>query len=200
MSEQLSLFEIPRRNSPKYSLFLALFPDPRTARNIINLGNAIRRERGMRGRLRPVSHLHVSLCGFDGDADVREAVVEFIDSICKAVVPSMSPFEICFNQVLSFQNRAGNHPLVLHRDNHDDGAIIRLHGLLHAELAKYAFSNRPHQKFNPHVTLLYDERQLPVKPIEPVCWTVKEIVLVCSEIGATKYQYLRRWALGPSIR
>jgi 2'-5' RNA ligase len=192
MYKQLSLFETPRPRRPQYSLFLAIFPGYRTARQIIDLGIALRRTHGMFGRVRPISHLHVSLLFLGHASDVPETVVETVGHICKAVTAVTSPFEIKFDRVLSFRGQPGNHPLVLVDGNHVNDGVRSLHGLLHAKFAKYVSST---PKFLPHLTLLYDKHEITPKPIEPVSWLVKEVVLVRSEVGATKYHWLGRWVL-----
>ena len=192
MYKQLSLFETPRPRRPQYSLFLAIFPGYRTARQIIDLGIALRRTHGMFGRVRPISHLHVSLLFLGHASDVPETVVETVGHICKAVTAVTSPFEIKFDRVLSFRGQPGNHPLVLVDSNHVNDGVRNLHGLLRAKFAKYVSST---PKFLPHLTLLYDKHKITPKPIEPVSWLVKEVVLVRSEVGATKYHWLGRWVL-----
>jgi RNA 2',3'-cyclic 3'-phosphodiesterase len=196
MYEQLSFFEEPQTHSFKYDLFLAIFPDHYTAEQIIDLGSALRQTHGMRGRLRPISHLHVSLLFLGGTMDVSERVVEAIGQVCKSVTAITSPFEIKFDRILSFRGHAGNHPPVLVDDNHGNEGVRNLHGLLHAESTKYFALPRSISQFVPHLTLLYDKQELASKSIEPVSWMVKEIVLVRSEVGLTKYHWLGRWALG----
>jgi 2'-5' RNA ligase len=46
--------------------------------------------------------------------------------------------------------------------------------------------------FTPHVTLLYAERNVEECPIEPICWTVNEFVLIHSMHGHVR---LARWPL-----
>ena len=196
MYEQLSFFEAPQTHSFKYDLFLAIFPDHYTAEQIIDLGSALRQTHGMRGRLRPISHLHVSLLFLGGTTDVPEAVVKAIGHACKAVTAVLSPFEIKFNQVLSFRGRSGKRPLVLVDDNHGNIGVRNLHELLHAESTKYIALPRSTSQFMPHLILLYDKQELAPKPVEPVSWMVKEVVLIRSEVGLTKYHWLGCWALG----
>jgi len=196
MRKQLSLFETPHPRPHKYSLFLAVFPDDRTAQQIIDLGNTLRRIHEMRGRLRPISHLHVSLLFFGGTMDVPATVVETVGHMCKAVAAVTSPFEIKFDRVLSFRGRPGNHPLVLVGDDHGNDGVRNLNGLLNTEFLEYFSSPPSTPKFAPHLTLLYDKQELAPKPIEPVSWVVKEVIFVRSEVGATKYHWLGRWAFG----
>jgi RNA 2',3'-cyclic 3'-phosphodiesterase len=196
MNEQLSFFETPRPSGPDYNLILATFPDDYTAQQIIELGNSIRKMHGLRGKLRPVTHLHVSL-PIPGQAmHPPETVIERIGRACKVVTPIISPFEIKFDRVMSFRGRTGNRAVVLLKNNHESDGIMCLYRLLCAEFAKLGFAASATPKFEPHLTILYDQQELTAKSITPVCWLVREIVLVLSEVGATKYHRLGCWALG----
>lgn len=128
--------------------------------------------------------------------NMPEAVVGTIGRACKAAIAVTNPFEIEFNRVLSFRGRPGNHPLVLVDENRGNDGVRNLQDLLGAEFIKYFPSPTSPPKFVPHLTLLYDKQELAPKSIEPVSWMVKEIVLVRSEVGLTKYHWLGRWALG----
>lgn len=196
MDQQLSLFESRRPNDGKFSFFLALFPDPNTAERMIELGNTIRGEKAMHGRLRPLTHLHVSLHFFGYGPDVSQTLAAVLDPTCKVVAAQTLPFDIRLSRVMSFQGRPGNHPLVLVGDDQRNAALKKLHQSLEAQLVKSRLSSLPSNKFVPHVTLLYDKQILPPTPIDPVTWRAEEIVLARSEVGATKYERPGRWKLG----
>ena len=196
MLEHLPLFEARRSNDGKYSFFLALFPDPHTAVRTIELGNKIRGENGMHGRVRPIAHLHVSLHFFGYGSDVSKVLVTVLDPTCRAVAAQTSSFDIEFSRVMSFRRRLGDHPLVLVGDDQKNAAVKKLHQSLEAQLVKSRLASRPNNKFVPHVTLLYDKQTLTPTPIEPVIWRVEEIFLVRSEVGATRYERPGRWKLG----
>jgi RNA 2',3'-cyclic 3'-phosphodiesterase len=192
MYEQLTFFAAPQTRSFEFSYFLAIFPDHYTAGQITDLGNTFRRTYGMHGILRPISHLHVTLLILGGTTDAPEAVVETIGHICKTVTSVTSPFEIKFNHVKSFRGNRGNLALVLANDDCGNDGVRNLRRLLNTEFLKYFPSPHSPPKFVPHLTLLYDKQELSPKPIEPVSWMVKEIVLVRSEVGLTKYHWLGR--------
>lgn len=194
MHQQLSFFEEPvPPPANKYGLFLAIFPDRYTAEKIIDLGSTLRQTHRLQGRLRPTTHLHVSLLPLGGASDVSATVVEAIGQVCKKVTKVTRPFEIEFNRVMRF--RTAN-ALVLADVDRKNTEVINLRESLCAEFAKYFPSRRPLPRFIPHLTLLYDKQELAPKPIEPVSWMVKEVGLVRTEVGMTKYDWLERWALG----
>ena len=196
MNEQLSLFETPRPGGPDYNLVLAIFPDNYAAQQISELGNSLRKMHGLRGKLRPVAHLHVSLPIPRRVMHPPETVIERIGRACKAVAPIISPFEIKLDRVMSFRGQTGNRAVVLLNNNHESDGIMSLHRLLCAEFSKLGSTASSTPKFEPHLTILYDQQELTPKPIAPVCWRVREIVLVLSEVGATQYHRLGCWALG----
>lgn len=191
MNEQLSFFETPRPSDPDYNLILAIFPDGYTAQQISALGNSLRKMHGLRGKLRPVTHLHVSLPIPRHVMHPPGTAVERIGRACKAVASIISPFEIKFDRVMSFR---GSRAIVLLNDNHESDGILSLYRLLCAEFGKLGSASAP--KFEPHLTILYDQQELTPKSITPICWRVKEIALVLSEDGATKYHQVGCWALG----
>jgi len=55
---------------------------------------------------------------------------------------------------------------------------------------------RPARRYRPHVTLLHDGRHIEAEPVEPITWTVREIVLVHSLIGQTTHRHIARMPLG----
>ena len=190
MAQQLTLFEAPQPDRPKYSLFLAIFPDRLTAQHISELAMKIRETHGLRGRTRPLNHLHVTL---HFPIRCSEVAVCLVGQICKEVAALVPPFEIKFDRMLSFRGGIDNRPLVM--VNHGDGnaALTRLHQALGAEMIGYWRRSDGNLRFNPHITLLYDRQGIPEEPIDPVSWMVDEIVLVRSEVGATKYERLGHW-------
>ena len=191
MNEQLSFFETPKPSGPNLKLVLAIFPDAYTAERILEFGKSLRKMHGLMGNLRPVNHLHVSLPIPRRIVHPPETAIQRIDRACNAVASIMSPFEIKFDRVMSFR---GSHAIVLLNDNHESDGILSLYKLLCAEFAKLGSASAP--KFEPHLTILYDQKELAPNSIPPVCWLVKEIVLVLSEVGETKYRRLGCWAFG----
>jgi 2'-5' RNA ligase len=64
---------------------------------------------------------------------------------------------------------------------------------LGAQLGREGFKKLANTNFEPHVTLLYDDRNVEEYPLgEPISWTINEIVLIRSSKGHT---YLAKWKL-----
>jgi 2'-5' RNA ligase len=51
------------------------------------------------------------------------------------------------------------------------------------------------REFNPHLTLLYDERDIREEPVEEISWLVTEFALVRSLFGQGRHIVLGRWPL-----
>ena len=152
---------------------------------------------GLSGKPRPRGHLHVTLHCVGDYPDVPEQVVDATIKACASVLASQPSFEVIFDQVKSFRGRPGNLPFVLVNPN-GNAALLELHRLLITELAKHRLASRGDFKFVPHVTMLYDKYNVPEQPVSPVRWTVKEVVLVLSHLGVTKYERLGCWTLSES--
>ena len=187
---------MPDLPPPKYGVFLAVFPGSATASHLLKMAAAIKESHGLCGRVRPLGHLHVSLYPLGACSAVSEKVVNFVEKICAPVVASIPPFEVKFERAMSFRGGRDTHPLVLVNHGNGNAKLMRLRQALDSEFSKYRRRMGGNLKFNPHLTLLYDERTIPEEPVEPVSWVVEEIVLVFSEVGATKYERPRRWQLG----
>jgi 2'-5' RNA ligase len=98
---------------------------------------------------------------------------------------------VTFDHVTTFLRDAEVHPIVLVGNQGANAPLKELHRLLGEELH---FPVEANANFRPHVTLLYD-RPVEDEPIDPVSWRVKEVVLVRSHVGKTKYDWLGRWEL-----
>jgi len=190
---QLSLFPIDGPKPAKYDLILAVFPDEYAAHDIYELGNKLRHKHQLSGRVRPLSHLHISLPCFTNMPPGLNQVIHLVDHASRASAETTPPFDVTFDRVLSFKRRTLDQPLVLAGSKDGNAELKAFHRLLVAKLSGRSNAN---PQFTPHVTLLYD-RQINEESINPVVsWKVNEIILVLSHVGATKYDRLGSWKLG----
>ena len=113
---------------PVYNLFLGIFPDPLTAQSVCELAQALRQKHGLHGRVRPQSHLHVSLYFLGQMEDVPPTLAEDAGRICRPVAAATGPFMITFNRVFSFHGRPGNHPCVLTGDECGYNPVAKKNG------------------------------------------------------------------------
>lgn len=168
-------------------MFLAALPDAATAARIHRLAGVLKRAHGFSGRLIASDRLHVSLFVL---VDWQN---DFERTLCRAAGElRAAPFEVCFDRTASFRGRPGNRPFVLIGSEGVNRLKSFRHGL-GVELAREGFRRLANTNFEPHVTLLYDDRDVDEYPLgEPILWTVNEIVLIRSNKGHT---HLAKWAL-----
>jgi RNA 2',3'-cyclic 3'-phosphodiesterase len=170
---------------PTDRLFLAVVPDPETADRIARTARHLRVSHGLSGKPLRAEHFHVTLCHIEDGLGLTPGVVDEVKA-CTASV-AMPSFRVCFDRAESFRNGA----LVLRGDDGTIGLDVlqqRLSDALDGE-------PRPARSFTPHVTLLRDGHRVPEQRIEPIEWTVREVVLVHSLLGRTAHHHLARWSL-----
>lgn len=177
---------------PTDRLFLAVMPSTAAAARMAALAGDLRERLRLQGRPRPTSHLHVTLHHLGDFAGLPQQRVE--DARSAAAGVASDAFDARFDRVGSFAGRPGKHPFVLLGAGGASG-LAALHAGLGARLAAAGLARRE-RAFVPHVTLLYDTRNVAEQPVEPLGWAVREFVLVHSLLGRTEYRVLGRWALG----
>ena len=176
---------------PTDSLFFAVYPDPETAERIETLAQRLREEHRLTGRAFPVSRLHATLHHLGSHAGLPESLVGAASAAAAAI--HMAPFEVTFDRVGSFPGRA-HMPFVLRGGEGAVGLIV-LQQLLGEALNAAGLALREERAYKPHLTLLYDNRRVREQAIEPIAWTVHELVLVRSVLGRGQHLPIARWPL-----
>lgn len=173
-------------------LFFAVFPDPDAASRIAELGEELRCLHHLRGKALAAERLHVSLhhVGDFARPPDQGIVAAARDVAGKLHLPS---FAVEFNGAMSFRGRRDNQPFVLHGD---DGVIglAMLQQALSIAMEK-AGLGRCASRYSPHITLMYGDRFVADRAVDPVRWTVHEFVLVHSLLGRSRYLALGRFPL-----
>jgi len=187
MTERLRQRHRALVHRPVDRFFLAVLPDPQAAARIANLARHLRISHGLTGKPLEKEHFHVTMCHLGNYAQTPETLVE--RAVARASQVVMPAFRVGFDRAESFRNGA----LVLRGDESLIGLEVlqqRLHD---------AFDGRPQRarQFTPHVTLLRDGQRISEQEIEPIEWTVREIVLVHSLLGRTTHRHVARIPLGP---
>lgn len=182
----------PRKRSD--GLFFGLFPDACTARRIGGLADRFVCEHRLAGTRIRNDRLHVSVQLVGRYPRLRPRFVHAAQLAGNAV--SLPPFEVTFRLIESFEappSRGGGparNPLVLLGEG---AGLFELHGALGAAMGKIGL--RASETFAPHMTLLYGPSRVPRQRIDPIRLVVRELVLVHSEHGLTRYHALGRWPL-----
>ncbi|HTR88012.1 MAG TPA: 2'-5' RNA ligase family protein [Reyranella sp.] len=171
---------------PRDRLFFAVLPDAETTGRIAEATQRLRRAHGLKGKLIRPERLHVTLLHVGDEAGLPDGWIE--ETAERAAGVSMPQFKVGFDRVVSFKQGA----LVLRGDE----SLIGLEIL--QQRVNDLFDDRPRKArpFTPHVTLLYGNRRIEEEAIEPIEWTVKELVLVHSRLGRTEHRHVARIPLG----
>jgi RNA 2',3'-cyclic 3'-phosphodiesterase len=171
-------------------LFFALLPAAEDALHIVQLRERLLPQLGLTGQPIARERLHVSLHWIGGWHGLSPAAVRAAKDVGNSF--SKRPFEIVFERTMSF---AGSRALVL-RARTGIG-LTSFHQALGIEMKKAGIGRRVTSRFTPHMTLLYGDRVVRERSIEPVRWTVRDFVLVQSlrGRGRSKHVHLERWPL-----
>lgn len=192
MSSQFALRGMA--SQPSDHLFLAIYPDAETATQIAELAIRLRSQHGLRGKPLATDRFHTTLYSLGIFSGVPEVIVRDASMAAEAVAAVTPPFKIEFNRVGSFSGRPGHRPFVL-RDSGNVATVTEFHRRLGASLDSHNVRYNHTSRFTPHVTLLYDGREVEEESVGMVSWTAYEFVLVRSLVGKSRHIPLARWAL-----
>ncbi|WP_428683341.1 2'-5' RNA ligase family protein [Reyranella sp.] len=172
---------------PTDRLFFAVLPDAETGEAICSARRHLCEKAGLQGTEVPPEQLHVTLWRV-GDY-VVPPTAEDIDAIVRqASTVEMPPFRLSFGSAKS----------------HSRGALVLCGGRGSADLENLSTRLRDaltspgaerRRAFLPHMTLMRSETILPERRIKAIGWTVREIVLVHSQLGRAKHRAVGRLPL-----
>jgi 2'-5' RNA ligase len=192
VGEQLSFVGVEASRQPADGLFFAVLPDEFTAADISRLVQRQCRAHGLKGKPILAERLHVSLHYVGDYAGLPRGIVAAGCEAAAAV--AMSAFDVAFDRVVSFGGRSSNQPFVL-RGGDGVMGLLALHRRLGVALQKVGLWRWVKLHYEPHLTLLYDDRCVAEQAIDTVSWTLREFVLVHSLHGQGRYVILGRWPL-----
>jgi RNA 2',3'-cyclic 3'-phosphodiesterase len=174
-------------------VFFAIYPPDDIGADIDQRTMQLKTRLRLKGN--PLGHwrYHATLCPIGVYSDLPDGVIDAVAAAAATI--STSPFDVAFDRIESFPRRQGKRPMVLLGDDGVAG-LVALQRQLETTLRKIGFPQWVTRPYNPHVTLLYDEQEMPRQTIEPVRWTVREFALVRSLIGEGRHMKLRQpWQL-----
>jgi 2'-5' RNA ligase len=170
------------------NLFLAIIPDSHARPEIDRLAHRSRAEHKLIGKPIGVDRYHVTLHGLGTVADITPELIAGIDKICKPIAARTSPFEMLVDRLSSINVYRPTWPLVL-CGTEPNGELSDFRRQLGKALALRR------NAINPHVTLLYDAKNISDRRVIPITWIVRELVLVRSLVGLGRHEHLARWPL-----
>jgi 2'-5' RNA ligase len=197
MMDQQSLFgDLEPPPSPTDRIFFAIKPDAGAITAIGALTAQLKAQHGMRGRPIADAKLHATLCNLGDFIGKPQAKVARALEVAGAVADSTAPFVASFDTAQTFINRARNRPFVLVGGDGVVG-VSALYKTLAMAMLKAGLPASP-ASYTPHITLLYDDVTAAPQSVRPITWTVRELVLLHSQIGQSQpYKVLGRWPLQP---
>ena len=173
----------------------AVLPDSATIARVGQVVRTLRRDHALLGAPIPDEQLHISLLSLGSYIGMLPQVLAGARWAASRV--AQNPFTVQFNTALSFNSRSrvsNAFPAVLAGDEGTIGLETLRRSLLDS-MRRLGFKNLP-SNFEPHMTLLYDQRKVPEHAVAPLTWPVKEFVLLQRHIGQRRpYTVLGRWTL-----
>ena len=174
-----------------FNVYFGLRPDERAAEQARRVAGELRQRFGLRERPRPKRLLHVSLCHLGEWDEIPPSML--FDGLAAAASVRMRPFRLTFRRAVSF--RQGKSALVLRADEGRQ-EVLALHAQLALSLLNRGVGVRAQPRIEPHMTLLYDYRQVPETILSrPIAWTVNSFVLINSLSGQSKHEEIDEWPL-----
>lgn len=193
MQDQATLDGFDAPSSPTDRLFFALLPDPSASGQASALTQQLREEHGVKGKPIAPERLHVTLHHVGDFLGVPAATMTALQG---AMATLSSPsFDLSFDRVASFSGKPGHLPWVM-LGGQGVAAVMAFQSQLDKALTRAGVSSKASRsRYTPHLTLLYADHRLDERHIDPISWSVREFVLVHSQIGHNRYTLLGRWPL-----
>lgn len=166
-------------------------PDPATAARIAEMAGRFCSGMHVQARLLRTERLHITLHHLGDFAYLPELTVARACAAAASI--DASAFDVTFDRIGSFKGRSGHWPLVLTQSAGPDELIAFRQRL--GDVLRGVGLRASRARFTPHLTLLYGERKFDPRAIEPITWTVRELVLIDSWLGKTRYDVKGRWPL-----
>ena len=185
----------------RHRLFFAVLPDDEARERIARLARLLRQVHQIYAEPIKPQSLHVSL--FFVDSCHGEPPGHLLDgALAAGAAVKGAPFRVAFDQTGSFAgkdpatDKSRSWPFVLFGDG--GGAIQSLRQVVGAAMRRHGlgYAVKDVKAFTPHVTLWWDREIIDVRPIAPLGWTVRELILVDSLQGLAMHNHLARWRLG----
>jgi len=194
MPSQLCLPGIAAPPPETDRLFFALLPDSSVAQRIHGLAHGVRHAYGLQCRLIEAHRLHLSLLHLGDHAGFPASWATAVGRAAGKV--NFPAFDLHLDRLLTFKGRGREpRPLPCVLTASSDHSVHLFHRALASAMHASGIGVQA-RAFTPHVTMLYDEAIIEEREIKPICFSVREFVIVHSRIGSgNPYQLAGRWPL-----
>jgi RNA 2',3'-cyclic 3'-phosphodiesterase len=176
------------KGEPRY-LFFALRPDAEAGQKIRDLATQLSDSHGLEGKITDLEQLHLTLCFLGSVSKLPPDAVTAADAAARTL--QAEPFLLTFDRVKSFP---GSNAFVLCQEEAFP-PLLQLRNRLLLALARSGRFPLERREFRAHVTLMHDPKLVGLHEVEPVGWTARELLLLRSHEGLTRYQVLGRYPL-----
>lgn len=166
------------------------------AQRISRLFNDLRTRHPIRKPKISNNRLHVSLFHIIAADSLPEKIVQA--SLLTGDAMRFVEFDLTLSRLLTFRNSQEEKPLVLAADAASSRTANDLVNRIRQTFS--ILSGLPSGRtapVNPHVTLVWDRLHVPEQPIPQITLPVREVTLVHSHIGKSRYDILGSWRLVP---
>ncbi len=185
---------------PTDTLFIGIFPPlSPIAAQLTQVALQLRDLNGLWGNPIATERFHITLHKLGRYDGVPPHIVANASRAAASIAPTFQPFSVTFDRAYSFlaHSSPSNRPFVLHESS-PSPALQELFRALGSALGNHNVPNSGKSAFTPHITLLYDAKDILDQPVQPLTWRVTEFVLIHSLHGQTIHRPLGRWTLGAS--
>ncbi len=181
---------------PQHSLFFAVMVPTTAVGAISHEFNHLQTQYPILKKRIPDDRLHLTLLNVFAADHLPNEIVQMSLAVGNAI--RFVEYCLRLDRVLSYRNRQAEQPCVLTADavssqtsNKLANQIRRIFEVLSGHSMR---RNRP---INPHVTLVWDKCSIPSQFIQPIELPVREVTLIHSHVGKSRYEILGRWDLVP---
>ena len=168
---------------PLHRLFFAIQRPPET--------NARIREEAWRwsggARLVAPERHHITMAILDDHSSLPAGLVERMCAIGGST--AIEPFRIAFSRV----DENGGSVVLL--PDEPSGPLSNLRRQFLEGMRRGGIRQRRGYSFSPHMTVAYRNGSSSSQAVDPLGWTVQEIVLIDSHVGRSHHEVLGRWKL-----
>jgi 2'-5' RNA ligase len=193
MAEQFSFDGFETAATPTDRLFFAILPDTKSAAGVASLTQYLRSQYGLKGAPLQPERLHITLCFLGDFVGQPQAIMA---TACETASSLVRPaFDVVLDRVLSFGRATGRDNPVVLCGGDGVGALIEFRHALAVALSKKGLGRDMHTTFMPHMTLLYDNRNVAEHDVDSVSWRANEFALVRSVLGQGRHELIARWPL-----
>lgn len=185
----------PRRRPPpdldKNRYFFAFRPPADATHSIDVFGRGLCWSLGSHSRLLGPSRYHITLGGIKGPGEAPDWVIAALMAVGGSVTAPI--FDIAFDHARGY-GQPGEPRAVFLASTQTISVLDDFYRRLCNAMQANGF--RTNSAFNPHLTLFYDEHPVTSAINPPVCFTVRDLVLIRSIYGTSRHDHLAHWSLG----